>query len=171
MASTSPTPRYALPVMLGILGVSIVIFTVALVRFIANGTQTPDATPPATTAQQSPVVSTNLESPIIPSTTPRPSWTPPASATITITRTPTPTLTRTLVPSLTPANPQTANYRYRLAEWNLLSAEREIELVTTRADREQNSEWYRAAVYALQEALLRFPQSINAAAWRWQMAH
>ena len=171
MASTSPTPRYALPVMLGILGVSIVIFTVALVRFIANGTQTPDATPPATTAQQSPVVSTNLESPITPSTTPRPSWTPPASATITITRTPTPTLTRTLVSSLTPANPQTANTRYRLVEWSLLAAEHEVEIMTTRADREQNTEWYRAAVYALQEALLRFPQSINAAAWRWQMAH
>ncbi len=157
--------------MLGVLGLSMVIFIISLARFISNGAQATETIPTLTTAPQSPEASMDPGFIVLPSTTPRPSWTPPASATITITRTSTPTLTRTIAPSLTPANPQTVNTRYRLAEWDLLAAEREIELVTARAEREQNEEWYRATVYALQEALLHFPQSINASEWRWRMAH
>ena len=157
--------------MLGILGLSILIFVIALVRFISIDSQTPERIPTTTPPPPSPEVSIETGTIITSSTTPRPSWTPPASPTITITGTPTPTPTRTIVASITPANPQRVNSRYHLVEWDLVAAERQIELVTTRAEREQNPEWYRAAVYALQEALLRFPRAINAAEWRWQMAH
>jgi hypothetical protein len=156
--------------MLGILGLSIMVFFVALTRYLSNRIEIPESSPPVGTATLSPTLSNTIAVPVTPSTTPRPSWTPPASPTTTITRTITPTLTRTIVPSLTPANPQTANTRYRLAEWNLVSANQLIELVTARAENEQDQEWYRAAAYTLQEALLRFPQSVNSSAWRWQMA-
>ncbi len=156
--------------MIGVLGLSIMVFFVALTRYLSNRIEIPESSPPAGTVTLSPTLSNTIAVPVTPSTTPRPSWTPPASPTTTITRTTTPTLTRTIVPSLTPANPQTANTRYRLAAWNLISANQLIELVTARAEYEQDQEWYRAAAYTLQEALLRFPKSANATGWRWEMA-
>lgn len=160
-----------MPVMLGVLGLSILIFVISLARYVSNQPETPIVTATATVPFASPTLSKDPSQSITPSTTPRPSWTPPPSPTTTLTRTITPTLTRTIVPSITPANPQTLNTRYHLSPWNLLPANRLIELVAARAEREQSQEWYTAVAFTQQEALLRFPGSANASDWRWQVAH
>jgi len=57
-----------------------------------------------------------------------------------------------------------------LVEWDLVAANRQIGLISTQAESRNAQDWYRAAAFTLQEALLRYPKSINAAGWRWQLA-
>ena len=46
-----------------------------------------------------------------------------------------------------------------------------IELLTARAESEQSPEWFTAAAYAQQEALLRYPDAFEVPAWQWQSAY
>ena len=171
MSEHSTPTRYALPIMLGVLGLSILVFFIALSRYLSNQQPSNQSLLLASTPS---LASVSIEAGLVnvtPSTTPRPSWSPPPSSTITLTRTITPSLTPTRISTLTPANPQTFNFRYRLTDWSQLSAERLIELVSVRADSEQSEDWYAAASYTRQEALLQYPQSLDASHWRWQLAH
>ncbi len=156
--------------MLGVLAFSILLFVVALTRYISNRTPAFEASPTSSTTTKPQSLGSEILSSVTPSETPRPSWTPPASPTTTITKTITPTITRTTIPPLSPANPQTANYRYQLVEWNLGGASRQIDLVSAQAESRKVQEWYRAAAFTLQEALLQFPQSVNADEWSWRLA-
>jgi len=166
-----PTRRnVAMPIMLGVLGFAILIFFISMISLLKNRamiqvesiitlTGTGSAAPLNTLTQTSTITPTS-----------RPTWTPPPSPTTTITVTPTPTRTYTQIPSLTPAQPQTRNSRYRLNDWNLVEADRIIALLEARAAREGVPEWYHAAAFSQQEALLRFPDALEATGWRWQIA-
>jgi hypothetical protein len=154
--------------MLGILGLAVLTFLIALVSLLVE--QPTGATVSTLTSTALPVsVTTPTQTSTI-TLTPRPTWTLPPSPTHTITVTPTPTRTNTLVPSLTPAQPQARNSRYRLVTWNLVEADRMIALMNVSAQRADQPEWYQAVAFARQEALLRFPQALEAPAWRWQIA-
>lgn len=171
MPQPSTTPRIALPVMLGVLGLSILIFFIALSRYLSNPQPASESLPLSSTPSLTSVRVEAQSADVTPSTTPRPSWTPPPSPTTTLTRTITPSLTPTIIAPITPANPQTFNYRYRLDDWNHLSADRLIELVSAQADRQHTADWFAAASFTRQEAILHFPLSLNASDWRWQAAY
>ena len=170
--SESPSHRNpALTIMLAILGVAIIAFLVALIRYINLSSTTPAGLTVNTgTLAASPSPSSTISAISTPSLTPRPSWTPPPSPTITVTITITPTTTRTVIPSLTPARILTQNSRYTLNEWGLAEASEMIELLAAQADTEGASQWYSVLGYAYQEALLRFPQAYQAGQWHWQLA-
>ncbi len=137
---------------------------------------------------------------IEPTRTMIPTFTPPPSATATPSpsRTPTPTTTRTTVPtqtltpgpsrtstateepiaSLTPAVPLIESSRYDLVNWSFLDASRLVELLEAYPDanfknKESASyfEAYRFALYAEQEGILRYPDSLAARLWRWDAAY
>ncbi|HSQ18441.1 MAG TPA: hypothetical protein VLM83_12125, partial [Anaerolineales bacterium] len=170
MTSSHSSHRIALPAMLAVLGVAILIFMIALRGYLSSQPSAPEESTQTVESSPSPELQSDLASPTA-LTTQRPTWTPPPSPTTTNTRTVTPTLTRTIIPSLTPANPQAFDIRYRLVAWTLSEAGRMIELLTARAESEQSPEWFTAAAYAQQEALLRYPDAFEVPAWQWQYAY
>lgn len=113
--------------------------------------------------------------------TPHPSLTP--TITLTPSRTPTPTATPlpTDLPTLTPARPLPQSSVYRLKLWEPQDADYLVRLMhaytnTLLAATQENqpaahANAYKFAIFALREALLRFPQAPQAESWRWALAH
>lgn len=123
----------------------------------------------------------------VPSHTPSPTRTLRDTFTPTISLTPTRTLTPTLTPTLpgpptlTPARPVGGEAYYKLHDWTPERADYMVALIEDypntlpRQSRGANDENYYAAfefaVIAQREALLRFPDTPQAEAWRWRLAY
>jgi len=111
---------------------------------------------------------------------PRPTFTPKPSGTPTASPTSTSTLIPTLPPSLTPAIPVAINDPYQLVFWSPELADRLIELLQAYPDtlssfaRGVDNAGYLSAfeyaIFAIREALLRFPTASQAQDWLWQLA-
>jgi hypothetical protein len=116
-----------------------------------------------------------------PTRTRMPTFTPTASNTLTPTNTPTPSPTPTGPPTLTPARPLPGNERYNLRTWTPDQAADLVErmedypnTLPRQARGADNSAYFAAfkyAVFAQEEALLRFPDAQQAETWRWGLAY
>jgi hypothetical protein len=146
--------------------------------------------PDSVTEQPSPDPTTIIQSPeITPSITPQPSvtpsprytFTPKPSRTPTIAPTSTGTPRPTLIPSLTPAFPSEHDDQYKLVPWTPELATQLIDLLgeypetlssfARGADNQGYYDAFQYALFAQQEALLRFPTAYQAQDWLWQLAY
>ena len=113
--------------------------------------------------------------------TPRPTFTPTITATPTIVPSATLSPTPTSLATLTPARPVVFAGHYFLAEWNPERANYMAGLLgnypntlSQVARGNDNSGYYRAfqfGVFALREALLRFPDAPQVESWRWRLTY
>jgi hypothetical protein len=71
---------------------------------------------------------------------------------------------------LTITRPYKFNERYILADWTSADADYQLELLNVYAANLQPKHSNSVLAYALQEALLLFPQSPRAERWRWELA-
>ncbi len=140
--------------------------------FTITNTLVPTLTPSQTsTASLTPTI-TN---------TPRPSFTPTITQTPTRTLTPTPSLTPLGPPTLTAAWPLNNNLVYKLPDWTPNKAQELIALLDNYPNTldigergEDNAHYFAAFEYAAiaqEEGLMRFPNSIQANNWRWDLAY
>lgn len=166
-----PPHNSALPVMVVILGISILIFISMLINFLSSRQATPTPIPTYITAT---LTLTSTASPTSTSTvtlTPRPTWTPLPTSTTTQTITPTPTTTTTLYPTITPATPVKDNIRYKLKEWSVTDAESLVRQIQSKTRYSGLPDvWYPAIAYTHAEALIRYPDTLQAAEWNWGLA-
>ena len=139
----------------------------------------PSSTPSETltpTAITSPTITPSV------TLTPRPTWTlrPPNTATQTPSPTTTQTPQRTYLATITPALPNRINERHALKGYSPEIADQAADLLRQMPDLkypllENRSQpayhtMYQYAVFAYQEALLRFPAASQAEKWRWGLA-
>ena len=103
--------------------------------------------------------------------TPRPTWTLRPSSTASQTPTATSTATPTLIRTITPANPAQLNDRYELKPWDLAEQARTIELLKANTILNYTDDSFRSLAYAEGEAILRFPDALDATAWEWDRAY
>ncbi len=169
--------------LLGGLGVIIVVL-IGSIFFLTRSNE-----PQVTTLPISPTIAPSLSQVSNPTSTstatltpsPRPTFTPKPSNTPTVSPTITATLLPTLPPSLTPAIPVAKNDPYQLVFWNPELADQLIELLeaypetlSSFARGADNSGYFEAfeySVFALREALLRFPTASQAQNWSWQLGY
>jgi len=170
--ATGSSQRSALLVLL------LVIFILAILLFIGvlfNYLQHPSASPTITQvrllATLTPVPSLTPTNTSTITLTPRPTWTLRPSATVTQTSTPSRTPTPTLIRTITPAKPARYNDRYELKPWDLTQQERTIELLKANTILTPSNATFSVLAYAEGEALLRFPDSLDAVNWRWDRAY
>lgn len=150
---------------------AVLLFSGAMINFIANPPTTPTATSIYVTSTLIPTFTATSTTTSTITPTPRPTWTLRPSSTVTITPTPSPTSTSTLIRTITPARPAQYNDRYRLKTWELSDATRTIELLKASTTLNKLNIWYRALAYAEGEFILRFPQALNVTPWRWDQAY
>ena len=169
--------------LLGGLGVIIVVL-IGSIFFLTRSNE-----PLVTSLPISPTLSPSLSQVTNPTSTstatltpsPRPTFTPKPSNTPTVSPTITATFLPTLPPSLTPAIPVAKNDPYQLVFWNPELADQLIELLeaypetlSSFARGADNSGYFEAfeySVFALREALLRFPTASQAQNWSWQLGY
>lgn len=172
MTSSQPPRSPVLPMMVVILGISILIFISMLINFLRSR-PAPPPTPTATYLTAT-LTQTSTSTPTSTSTvtlTPRPTWTPLPTSTATRTITPTPTRTTTLYPTITPATPVKDNIRYRLREWSVTDAEKLVRQVQAKSVRAGLPDvWYPAIAYTQAEALIRYPDALQVFEWKWGLA-
>lgn len=152
-----------------VLSISIIILTLMLVNYLR-----PEVISPI------PTRALRTTTPTLPSTptatanatlTPRPTWTPRATSTVTQTIIPTASPTLTRYPTLTKAVPVKENWRYTIKEWSVTDAERLARQIQAKEIYSGLPEvWHPAIAYAQAEALLRYPDALQAAEWEWGMA-
>jgi hypothetical protein len=167
--SSKPSP-YAIPII-----IAFILAGLLFVSLVANYIIHPAISPTATkipllsspTASYSPTPS---ETSTI-TTTPRPTWTLRPSATASQTPLPTNTSTPTLIRTITPANPARSNMFYELKTWDLAEQERTVELLKANTVLMPSDSTFYALAYAEGEAVLRFPDSLDAISWRWDRAY
>lgn len=189
----SPEPEQAQPengqrissqqiFLIGLLGIALLIIIVVSLLILTRPEITPE---PASTEILAAVATTEiLPSPTItPSITPSPrfTFTPKPTRTPTIAPTSTGTLLPTLIPSLTPAFPSEHNDQYVLVLWSPELADQLINLLEVYPETlssfsrgESNQGYYDAFQYALfaeEEALLRFPSAAQAQGWSRGLAY
>jgi hypothetical protein len=167
------------------------IFVLTLVFLIA--TYPTLLAPPATSTPTitNTIIPTSTPTPILPSPTTTltptptrtrlPTFTPTITNSPTPTGTPTPSPTPTGPPTLAPARPVPGNERYNLQAWSPANAADLVQrmeyypnTLPRQARGEDNSAYFAAyqyAVFAQEEALLRFPDAPQAEAWRWGLAY
>jgi hypothetical protein len=169
-------------ILLGILGAIFVIVMLTAIWILTR--------PQAILVEQTPVqTEIIISSDIAPSYTPtstitptiRPSFTPKPSRTPTVSPTPTITPLPTLPPSLTPAFPGDINDYYKIAFWTPELADQLIDLMEAYPEtlsefaRGVNNQGYfdafQYAIFAQQEALLRFSTAPKARDWLWSLAY
>lgn len=148
-------------------------------RALPAPTAFPTLQPLTLTQAPSPTSSPTLTS--TPTRTPRPTWTLEPTSTSTQTFTPAPTGTATPLPTLTPATPYKYNNFYKLSTWAPDQANLMVEQLQSYPDalfpepKDHQNPTYLAnftyATIAQREALLRFPSSAYAPAWRWSLAY
>jgi hypothetical protein len=137
-----------------------------------TNTRRPTDTPTATfTPTQTPTITRTL----------RPTFTPTISSTPTLISSPTLPATSTHIPSLTPARPLVQAGRYFLADWTPDQADQMALLLEQYPSSRPESALtqdedgfypvFRFGIFALNEALLRFPDSAEAKSWRWRLAY
>ncbi|MEJ2598795.1 MAG: hypothetical protein P8Z00_10710, partial [Anaerolineales bacterium] len=167
------------------------IFVLTLVFLIASYPTILAPPPTSTPTITNTVIPTLTPTPITPSPTITltptptrtrlPTFTPTITPTPTPSSTPAPSPTPTGPPTLTPARPLPGNERYDLQPWTPENAADLVERMENypntlpRQERgDDNSAYYAAfkyAVFAQQEALLRFPDAPQAQDWRWGLAY
>ena len=140
---------------------------------------TPTSTPKPPTITTTPSTTpTSTTSPTI-TLTPRPTWTLGPTSTATVSPTSTPTPTRTLYPTIKPATPLKYNDLYNLASWSPDKSNEFVERLkdypnslypkeVSRLDPNYDAAFYYSA-FAQREALLRYPQSVYAYQWKWDL--
>jgi hypothetical protein len=178
MSEQSPLRNPLLPVVL-LTGVIFGLIFVAVRAAATLPVFQPDPVAALPTFEPSPNITISIPGTETP--TSRPTWTIRPSASPTSTSTPTFTPTATLYPSLTAARPLQYNDLYRLREW---TPEQAVQLVALlqdypqarfRTDDERSNPQFNEAYYypafALQEALLRFPDMAEAQRWEWDLAY
>ena len=143
--------------------------------FFPTGTRFPTLTPSPTRP-----TSTITPTPTITKTS-RPTFTPTITPSPSRTLTPTTTLTPPGPPTITAAQPLPTNALYSLHDWDAQDADELIlrmedvpNLLSEKARGEDNSGYYQAFSFplnALREALLRFPDAPQAAAWKTRLAY
>jgi hypothetical protein len=166
----------------GLLGIVFVIILVVAILILTRPTS-------PNQEQPSGELEINISSTILPSLTPtntitaspRFTFTPKPTRTPTITVTPTGLPSPTLLPSITPAFPYDDDSLYELVLWTPNLADQLIdlleaypEILSNFARGENDQGYYDAFQYALfaqQEALLRFPTAQQANDWAWQLAY
>ena len=147
-----------------------IILILMVVNFLSSE-KTPPAIPTRALMTGMPADTSTSTSTATITLTPRPSWTLRPSATVTPTFSPTPTLTPTRYPTLTPAKPNKDNWRYVLKDWSVTDAERLARQIQAKeVFSGLPAVWYPAAAYAQAEALMRYPESLQAAQWEWDLA-
>ncbi len=156
----------------------LVLFIVGLLLFIGTLLNyVIGQAPSRTDTPTSPVFTYTLvasPSPSVTSTTtltPRPTWTLRPSATASQTPTPTSTNTPTLVPTLTPATPARINMWYKLKPWDFSEQERALELLRANTVLTSSDSSFAGLAYGEGEAILRFPDTLDATHWRWDRAY
>jgi hypothetical protein len=160
------------------------IFLLIVVALMANQTAFPSQPQPAALVATVTPLPTATGTPLVsPTITPtaRPTFTLAPTFTPTQTTTPTPTSTITPLPTLPAARPLRFNDLYVLRDWTAERADYTIRLMEGypnaryRNDEARLTEEYNMAytyaVFAQQEALLRFPEAEEAASWRWGLAY
>jgi hypothetical protein len=152
-----------------VLGASILILLLMVVNALRPETVSPIPTRGDQTTILTPTGSATSTATI--TLTARPTWTLQPTSTVTITPTPTSTATATNYPTLTPVKPATDNFRYTLKPWTVTDAEAMAQQILSKAVFSGLPDvWYPAAAYAQAEALLRFPESLQANQWEWDLA-
>jgi hypothetical protein len=170
MATRSPSRSPLMIILLMLFSLAIVLFLSVLINFVRNPSASP--TNPNITLLYT---LTTIPSPSPSNTstttlTPQPTWTFQPTATATNTPTPSPTLTQTLVRTITPAKPARLNTWYELKPWDLTQQQRTIDLLTADTILLNSAESFSTLAYAEGEALLRFPEAIDATQWKWDRA-
>ena len=168
--------------LIGLLEVVIVIVLVISILILTRPDSPPEESSPEPTEIliSSEIISSSTSTASI-TPTPRFTFTPKPSRTPTIAPTSTVTPLPTLLPSLTPAFPSEYNDHYVLVHWTPELATHLIDLLevypetlSSFARGADNQGYYDAFGYALfaqQEALLRFPTAPQAQEWLWQLAY
>lgn len=184
MQSSSPSPRSLAPAIAIIALIGIFIFFALRVAFTPTIVR-PTATYHIVTRTPLPtftVTPSPTNTPTITNTR-RPTWTlkPTRVPTRTLTPSITPTSTRSYPPTPIIATPYKYNDLYTLTTWSPEKADELIQILqgipSARSPvvRQRNTsdfdEAFYYAAYAQQEALLRFPEAIQANAWRWGLAY
>jgi hypothetical protein len=171
MSASSPShpPSYFAVIILFALG--ILIFLGMLVDYVSHPAAGPTLPKISQIITHTPVSSYTPTTSSTTTLTPRPTWTLRPSSTATLTPSPTPTSTATLIRTLTPAAPAGINNWYELKPWDLTEQVRNIELLKANAILTQSDASFRALAYTEGEALLRFPQAVDASSWHWDRAY
>jgi hypothetical protein len=168
--NSSSRHPYFVPVLI-FFAFGILVFLGMLINFISHPAAGPTLVNITQLFTLTPVSSPSPTSTSTFTLTPRPTWTSRPSATTTLTSTPTRTTTPTLIRTLTPATPAGINNWYELKPWNLAEQSRTIELLKANTILTSSDDSFRALAYAEGEAILRFPQALDAAQWRWDRAY
>ena len=171
MATGSSQRSALLVLLLAIFILAILLFFGVLFNYLQHPSASPTITPVKLLATLTPVPSLTPTNTSTITLTPRPTWTLRPSATITQTPTPSRTPTPTLIRTITPAKPARYNDRYELKPWDLTQQERTIELLKANTILTPSNATFSVLAYAEGEALLRFPDSLDAVNWRWDRAY
>jgi len=171
MATRSPSRSPFIIILLALFSLAILLFLGGLINFVRN--PSPSPTIPNITLI---FTLTSVPSPTPSNTstitlTPQPTWTFQPTATTTNTSTPSPTLTQTLIRTITPAKPARLNTWYELKPWDLAQQQRTIDLLTADTILLNSTASFSTLAYAEGEALLRFPEAIDATQWKWDRAY
>ncbi|HEX9092333.1 MAG TPA: hypothetical protein VF831_12630, partial [Anaerolineales bacterium] len=170
MATGSSKPSVVLVLLLAIFILAILLFFGVLFSYLQHPSASPTITQMQLLATLTPVPSLSPSNTSTITITPRPTWTLRPSSTITQTPTPSRTPTPTLIRTITPAKPARYNDRYELKPWDLTQQERTIELLKANTLLTPSNATFSVLAYAEAEALLRFPDSLDAVNWRWDRA-
>lgn len=178
--SISPQTRVLLTSLV-FLGLFIITLIILIISYPILFAPPPTATATVTlTATETPTITLTPTVTLTPtpSRTPRPTWTPTHSPTITRTSPPSQTPTPTALATLTPAAPLGGEANYVLYDWNIDRAQQLVELIQSNANLSilssaspGNTQNLAYALFAEDEALLRFPDAPQAARWRLWRAH
>ncbi|MGE5122955.1 MAG: hypothetical protein ACM3H7_00435, partial [Acidobacteriaceae bacterium] len=171
MDSNPPKRSPLLLLLLALFILAVLLFLVALINYAQHPLAIPTITPIPLLDTLTPIP-TNTPSPTSTITlTSRPTWTLRPSSTVTDTPAPTRSATSTLIRTATPAKPARYNDYYELKPWDLVQQQRTIELLKANTVLTPSKVTYSILAYAEGEALLRFPESIDAVSWRWDRAY
>jgi hypothetical protein len=76
-----------------------------------------------------------------------------------------------LIRTITPARPAQVNDHYELKPWDLAEQSRSIELLKANTILIPSDSAFQALAYAEGEAILCFPDALDATAWEWDRAY
>lgn len=167
--STKSSP-ILIPVLV-LFGLAVVLFLFMSFKYFSQSPSSPTLTnsPAFVTVTAQPTLTPSSTSTI--TLTPRPTWTLRPSSTATKTPLPTSTNTPTLIRTITPAIPDKYNTFYELKPWDLAEQSNSIELLNASAVLVHSNSSYRALAYDEGEGNIRFPEAVEATAWRWDRAY
>ena len=171
MATRSPSRSPLVIILLALFSLAILLFLSVLINFVRSPSPSPTIPNITLINTLTTVPSATPSNTSTTTLTPQPTWTFQPSATTTNTPTPSPTLTQTLIRTITPAKPARLNTWYELKPWDLAQQQRTIDLLTADTILLNSAASYSTLAYAEGEALLRFPEAVDAIQWKWDRAY